>query len=154
MTEHSGADWIKAQLPHINKDRSGIAKNPNAEMSDLGVAVATLLGQMFYGIYHLDHKALYRVDWTNPHYIEFSLGWKSLATADYDELSRLVFLAHHLAIRVQIEASTRKYLKLMFHQRGRGTSFSNDHPTLEQAVKTFNTEMVANGIPEYEDPSP
>src|SRR5688572_33483899 len=100
MTKHSGADWIKAQLPYINKDRKGIPANPNAEMSPLGEAVANLLGELFYGIYHLDHKALYKVDWRNKVFIEFSLGWKQLATTDFDELSRLVFLAHHMAIRV------------------------------------------------------
>lgn len=149
MTEHSGADWIKAQLPHINKDRKGIAKNPNAEMSDLGIAVATLLGQVFYGIYHLDHKALYKVDWRNPVFIEFSLGWKMLSTTDFDELSRLVFLAHHLAIRVSIEAGARKHLHLMFHQRHRGNDGNHDHPTLDQAVQMFKAEMDRNEIPEY-----
>jgi hypothetical protein len=149
MTEHSGADWIRAQLPYVNKDRKGIPANPNAEMSPLGEAVATLLGQLFYGIYHLDHKALYKVDWRNPGFIEFSLGWKQLATTDYDELSRLVFLAHHLALRVSIDASTRKYMKLTFHQRFRGDDRSHDHPTLDQAVQNFKAEMERNEIPEF-----
>ena len=149
MTEHSGADWIKAQLPHVNKNRQGIAANPNAEMSPLGEAVATLLGQLFEGIYHLDHKALYKVDWRNPSYIEFSLGWQMLSTTDYDRLSRLVFLAHHLAIRVSIEAGARKHLHLLFHQRERGPDRNHCHPTLDQAVQNFKAEMDRNQIPEY-----
>jgi hypothetical protein len=151
MTNHSGADWIKAQLPYINKDRKGIPANQNAEMSPLGEAVANLLGELFYGIYHLDHKALYKVDWRNNVFIEFSLGWKQLATTDFDELSRLVFLAHHMAIRVSIEASARKHLKLLFHQRyrGEGLGISKAHPTLDQAVAAFKAEMEKNEVPEF-----
>lgn len=149
MTEHSGADWIKAQLPHVNKDRKGIARNLNAEMSPLGEAVANLLGYLFHGIYHLDHKALYKVDWRNPSFIEFSLGWKMLSTTDFNDLSRLVFLAHHMAIRVSIEAGARKHLHLMFHQRNRGNDGNRDHPTLDQAVQMFKAEMIREDIPQY-----
>jgi hypothetical protein len=151
MTNHSGSEWIKTQLPYVNKDRKGIARNPNGEMSPLGIAVADLLGVLFYGIYHLDHKALYRVDWQNKNFIEFSLGWKQLATADFDELTRLVFLAHHMAIRVAIEASTRKYLKLTFHQRNRSGNSAQKHLTLDQAVNAFKVQMIASALPQYKD---
>lgn len=150
MRTHAGSEWIRAQLPHVNKDRKGIAKNPNSEMSDLGVAVADLLGVLFYGIYHLDHKALYRVDWQNKTHIEFSLGWHQLATVDFDELTRLVFLAHHMAIRVSIESSTRKYLQLTFHQRTRAGTSSHRHLTLDGAVTQFKVSMI-DSIPEYRD---
>lgn len=146
MTEHSGADWIKAQLPHVNKDRKGIARNQKAEMSPLGEAVANLLGQLFEGIYHLDHKALYKVDWRNPTFIEFSLGWRNLSTTDFNELTRLVFLAHHMAIRVSIRAGARNHIHLLFHQRHRG---HGGHPTIDQAVQLFKAEMDHYEIPEY-----
>ena len=101
----------------------------------MGEAVANLLGDLFFGIYHLDPKALRRVDWTNNHHIEFSLGWHCLSTVDYDELTRLVVLAHDRAIRVQIEASTHKFLRLMFHQRTRGDNSMSECPTLEDHIK-------------------
>lgn len=150
-TQHAGAEWIRSQLPYTNKDRKGKAKNANAIMSPLGVAVADLLGELFYGIYHLDPKALFRVDWTNERFIELTLGHKQLATADYDDLTRLVFLAHHLAIRVAIEASSHNYLHLIFHQRTRNGSGSYKHLTLDQAVEAFKAQMEDGGVVEYKD---
>lgn len=140
MSEYAGSDWIKRRLPFVH---------PEMEMSNLGEKVADLLGELFCGIYHLDHKALYRVDWSNNSWIEFSLGWHELATVDFDELTRLVFLAHHFAIRVSISASTHKYLKIMFHQRQRGKEWSACHPTLDEAVSRFKNSMIRSEIPEY-----
>ena len=142
MTEYAGSDWIERQC---------LKQGP---MSQLGKNVADLLGELFRGIYHLDHKALFRVDWSNESYIEFNLGWHELATTDFDELTRLVFLAHHMAIRVSIEASTVKYLRLTFLQRVRKGDNVYKHPTLDDAVAIFKVDMVHHGIPEYRDPEP
>lgn len=139
--KYAGSDWLLLQLRYLNPD-----KNPEALLSDLGQNVANLLGELFCGIYHLDHKALYRVDWSNNICIVFSLGWHQLATVDFDELTELVFLAHHMAIRVSIEASTHKYLKLIFHQRTRIGGYSERHPTLDEAVAIFKKNV---SIPEY-----
>jgi hypothetical protein len=119
MSQYSGADWIKSNILDGGK------------MSPLGEAVANLLGDLFFGIYHLDSKALHRVDWANNHHIIFSLGWRCLSTYDYDELTVLVVLSHDRAIRVQIEAATHKFLRLMFHQRECGEDPSTQAPTLE-----------------------
>ena len=142
MSEYAGSNWIESSLK---------AHSPEVKMSELGKNVADLLGELFLGIYHLDHKALSRVHWENQYWIEFSLGWRELATTDFDELTRLVFLAHHFAIRVSIEASTHQYLKLIFHQRGRSGGFSENHPTLEQAVERFQAHMSRTQVPEYQD---
>jgi hypothetical protein len=139
MSEYAGSNWIELQYPE-------------KAMSPLGKNVADLLGELFQGIYPLDHKALSRVDWSNNNFIELSLGWHSMATTDFDELTRLVFLAHHMAIRVSIEASTHKYLKFIFHQRNRNGGLSARHPTLDEAVAQFRVDMVHADIPEYQDP--
>lgn len=121
-TGYRGADWIKSALKV-------------KEMSPLGEAVADLLGDMFFGIYHLDEKALRRVDWGNTHHIEFSLGWRSLATVDDNLLTVLVVLAHDRMLRVSIEASTHRYLRLLFHQRTvREGNLYERCPTLEDHV--------------------
>lgn len=135
-TKHAGADWIQNYLL-LHKD---------AAMSELGKNVADLLGELFGGIYHLDPKSLMRTDWSNNHYIEFSLGHKDLSTVDFNELTTLVFLAHHMAIRVNIEGSKKNYLRLLFHQRRRTGNYSKKHPTIDQAVETFKQNV---SIPEY-----
>lgn len=122
-------------------------KHPDVILSPLGRSVADLLGELFYGIYHLDKKTLYKPDWASDHHIDVVIGWHSLSTFDYDELTRLVFLAHHMALRVSIKAATHNYLELMFHQRGRTGGFSGRHPTLDDAVATFKQNV---SLPEYE----
>lgn len=103
--KYAGSDWIKS--------------NFKVELSSLGEAVADLLGDLFYGIYHLDSTALKKVDWANDHHIIFILGWKSLATTDFDELTRLVILCHDRCIRCEISPRAFHYLELIFHQRQR-----------------------------------
>lgn len=124
---------------------------PAVAFSPLGERVADLLGELFLGIYHLDHNALRRVDWSSNQHIEFSLGWRQLATADYDELTRLVFLAHHMAIRVSIEASTHHYLRLIFHQRVREGEHAYRHLALDDAVRAFKESV---SVPEYQELAP
>jgi hypothetical protein len=136
MSAYSGADWIKKSMMYPK------------EMSELGKNVADLLGELFYGIYHLGSNQLRKVDWSNKHYIEFILGWKTLSTFDFDELTRLVFLAHHMAIRVEISPHAFNFIMLRFHQRQRNSDFALRHPTLDKAVTTFKTNVT---IPEYID---
>lgn len=119
---YSGSEWVKSNF-QVN------------DMSPLGEKVADLLGDVFYGIYHLDDKALKRVQWNNTHHIEFSLGHRSLSTFDGDALTALVVLAHDRMLRMEITASTHDYLCLMFHQRhDRSGKMGYRCPTMEDHV--------------------
>lgn len=121
---HSGAEWIKATYC---KD---------VEMSPLGVQVADLLGYLYAGIYHLNRTSLSKVDWTNPTHIQVTV-YGGLATYDGQELTRLVFLAHAMCLRVEVDAAARNYLRLIFHPRQRDGGNWQRHPTLDQALATF-----------------
>lgn len=127
MSQYAGANWIE--------------RNFKCEMSPLGIAVADFLGDVFQGIYHLDSKALSRVEWDNNHHITFSLGWRALSTVDYNELTVMVILAHDRALRLQIEASTHKYLRLMFHQRKREGGYAERCPTLEEHIELIRSHF-------------
>ena len=137
--EYSGSDWLERHLE---------ATKPGVKMSQLGIDVADLLGELFFGIYHINTKWLDKVDWSNKRFIVISIGWRSWATTDYDELTRLVFLAHHRAIRVDIDAATNKFIRLLFHQRKRGKDGMRCHPTLDEAVARFKSHV---SLPEYTD---
>lgn len=139
MTQYSGSGWIKESMHHDNKEFS---------ISPLGEAVADLLGELFCGIYHVDAGALRRVDWANNHHVSISIGWKDWATCDFDLLTRLVFLAHRMALRVSMEPTRSKYVRLLFHQRTRRGSGWQRHPTLAEAVATFEQNV---SVPEYQD---
>ena len=136
---YSGSDWLESNLKYVH---------PDTVISPLGRDVADLLGELFYGIYHLDNKALYKVDWSNNHHIIISICFQDWSTINCSNLTRLVFLAHHMALRVNMKASTHNYMQLMFHKRGRSGNFTQRHPTLDEAVSTFKANVT---IPEYCD---
>ena len=131
-TKYAGADWLIKQMEYVK---------PGLVVSDLGKSVADLLGELFGGIYHLDHKSLNKVDWSNKNYIEISIGWQSWSTVDFDQLTRLVFLAHHMAIRVDLTPTKYQFVRLLFHQRGRVGNNSERHPTLDEAVEKFKKNV-------------
>jgi len=120
---YSGSDWLKSSL--------GIK-----DMSPLGEAVGDLLGDLFFGIYHLNQAALRRVEWSNTHHIIFYLRWKDLSTVDFNNLTILVVLAHDRMIRVCIDAAAPHTLRLLFHQRTKreGDIFER-YPTIEDHIK-------------------
>lgn len=122
MSNYAGNEWLEPGI--------GVK-----EISPLGKNVADLLGDVFAGIYHLDYNALRKVDWSDKRCIQFVLGWHDLSTFDCDELTRLVVLCHDRMLRMSIEASTHKYLKLTFHCRNKrnGNQFERI-PTIEQAI--------------------
>ena len=122
-TQFAGADWIKRTF--------------KKELSPLGENVANLLGDLFGGIYHIDHRALSRVDWANDHHIILILGWQGLSTYDMNELTRLVFLCHDYMLRCSISGTGPKYIEMMFHQRQREGDLYQRHPTIEQALEDY-----------------
>lgn len=126
---YSGADWLARSLEAWKKPAA----------SPLGNAVADLLGDVVRGIYHIDERALHRVEWDDAYCIEITMPddggrW---ATWDFDLLTGLVVLAHERCIRVSIGAATFHYLKLYFHQRSREGGIAERHPTIEEAVERW-----------------
>jgi len=120
---NAGAEWVKSALKV-------------ADISPLGVEVADLLGDVFDGIYHIEGRALGRVDWSDSYCIVITLRAKgSWATYDFDLLTRLVVLSHDRMIRVSIDPCNFTHFKLMFHKRltREGCMFER-MPTLEDHV--------------------
>lgn len=119
----TGADWVKANYP-------------GCQPSKLGCAVACLLDDWQGGIYHLNSKSLGKTHWGDGYIIELPLGplGPNLATCDSDDLTRLVFLAHDYAIRVDIVPRANGWLMLRFWQRVRVGRHSARHPSIEDAL--------------------
>jgi hypothetical protein len=141
MGAYSGSNWIEHSLRP--KEGDNLVK-----LSQLGRDVADLLGELFLGIYHLPSNRLLKVEWDNNYCIEITIGWEDWSTIDFDVLTRLVFLAHHRAIRVDMDASTHNYMKLRFWQRNRSGDYYHRHPTLREAVEKFEKTVT---LPEYVD---
>lgn len=140
MTQYAGADWVAENIKY--------GRHPDMQMSDLGRAVADFLGELYHGIYHLSNKAIDRVDWSDKRCIIISIGWNSWSTVDFDVLTRLVFLAHHTSLRVDLTPSTHQYMRVMFHHRGRSGDAYTRHPTLDEAVERFKKNV---SIPEFQE---
>lgn len=62
-----------------------------------------------------------------------------MATHDYNNLTRIVLMAHRDCIRVGITAVRNNILQIAIWQRqGREGSMSERHPTIETAISIFN----------------
>jgi len=120
----AGSEWVENSLRY------------EGEMSELGRSVADLLGDLFFGIYHMNTTSLHKVEWDNNQSIAVTVDTE-LATFDSDGLTRLVVLCHDRMIRCSIQGLAPRYVRLMFHQRQRrdGGSRWERHPTLEAAAK-------------------
>lgn len=74
---------------------------------------------------------------------QFGTGWcvahnrGDLATYDYDDLTRLVFMAHDKCYRVSVVAYNFNSVKIAIWKRQREGGMSERHPTLEQAIEKF-----------------
>jgi hypothetical protein len=130
---YSGADWIAAQ---------------GKDMSLLGRDVADLLGWLYKGLYHLPDDVLHKINWSDDHCVIVKIGREAtLSTWDWNTLTLLVFLCHKMAIRCEILPCNMQKLTLHFHRRKRGGDMAERHPTLAEAVKSFETNCE---IPDYE----
>lgn len=67
-------------------------------------------------------------------------GWSmshpgTLSSYDFDDLTRLVFLAHDRCIRVEVSQGGPGRLRIAIWQRKREGSMYERHPTIEQALE-------------------
>jgi len=129
---YAGANWIERQ-----PDCGGL--------SELGREAADLLGDVFLGIYHLNHRSLSRVEWGDSRCIRVTIG-RELATFDGDELTRLVVLGHHRMLRVAVDGRAPGFLRVTITKRtGRTGSMFERMPTLEDHAKELEKHYRREG---------
>lgn len=98
-------------------------------MTDAQWEYACMLADVVGGFHHIAApiKPLAHGITASP----FSSGF---STFDSDQLTRLVFLAHDRAIRVEIRSSNPYRIKLCMWKRQREGDGMSRHPSLEQAI--------------------
>ena len=90
-------------------------------------------------------SAFYRGEHHFPSELKpYGEGWSmshfgSLATFDFDELTRLVFLAHDRCIRVEISQGGPNRLRIAIWKREREGPQYARHPTIQEAAEAFQT---------------
>ena len=88
--------------------------------------------EFYYGEHHFPAKLQPWGDgWCINHYGQ-------LATFDFNELTRLVFMAHDKCIRVGIEHGGPRALRIAIWPRLGEGSMSTRHPDIETALKQWN----------------
>ena len=129
-TKYSGADWVKLSLKISN-------------MSPLGEQAADLLGDLYFGIYHMNTRSLRKTDWSNPYMIRVQLPWKqSIATYDGDLMTRMVVLSHDRMLRIDLEPINFFYTGILISKRnGRSGEISmyERMPTMETHTEQIRT---------------
>lgn len=96
--------------------------------------VFTILGIVGGGIYNAP------ISWKTVLWGDrfISLSWRdSLATFDFDRLTRLVFMCHDARIRLDIKPGNMSVLRLYFHRRGDIGRSVATHPSLSEAVAAY-----------------
>lgn len=136
MTEkYAGADWLISL---------------GVEMSDLGVVVADVLGQVWRGIYHISGAVRSKkVDWSNPYYISVVI-YGGLCSYDNQYLTELLILCYDNMLRLEVTPRAPKYLELAFYPRETRdpkACISKRLPTLEEMISTTRENI---GLDEVE----
>jgi hypothetical protein len=133
------ASWMEKNNAAINKRRGKRVPLPE-KLTPFQARVMDIVGMVGGGIYNAPICQPENIKWTYGG-SGLSLSWSSeLATFDFEQLTKLVFLCHEARIRVQIESSGPKYLKLSFWQRvspQENPNIACYHPSLDEAVARF-----------------
>lgn len=112
---------------------------PQAKQTDFTrLAIGLLVKAFRTGVYNLRINWS-KVDWRYGNGVSFVLGYQpSLATYDFDQLTRLVIGAHEECIRIEVEPHGFGYLRInMWPRKTRTGSMSERHPTIEDAVASY-----------------
>lgn len=102
-------------------------------MSDGQWACANFLAAFFRGWHHVPTKIK-----ECGKGIEINFRPHGMATYDFDNLTRLVLMAHDKMVRVDIQGSGPSMIKLMLHKRdSREGSMYERHPTIEDVLSQW-----------------
>lgn len=133
-SKYSGSDWLQGTLDCMDRER----------LSDLGVTVADVLGQVYRGIYHIQKAVLHkRVDWSNPYYISVVI-YGGLYSFDDSHLTELLVLCFDNLLRLEINPRSPRYLELQFHRRETrepDANLSKRLPSIDQMVSKIRDEL-------------
>ena len=113
--------------------REWVIKRKRDWMSDDQFLCFLMLGALFRGFHHIPTEPK-----EHGSGIEINFRPHSLATFDFDQLTRLVLLSHDWGVRADIGGSGPAMIKLVLHKRHkRDGSMCERHPTIEQAINAF-----------------
>ena len=132
----NAADWLQGELD------AGHSMSPKKQskvvLSEFQRRAASLLARALNrGIYDVSTNWS-KVDFSYPRTLSVNMyAGGGLSTFDFAYLTRFVILAHDECIRVSIEPSNYRHLRITLTERRRDGDWSAMHPTMEQAIHAF-----------------
>jgi len=102
----------------------------------LTIETATdFFSEFYYGRHHIPGDKVH--EWGYGFRVKHDRG--GLSTFDFNELTRLVLMAHRDCIRVSVSPLSFRFLSIEIWQRqGTEGNIYERHPTIEQAIESFN----------------
>ena len=113
-------------------------KDKDVPTVPLAYNTLVILSKLYGGLHNMPYGELEKFPYLETFCIEYY--YKGcLATYDFSHLTTLVFLAHEMAIRVEIQPTKKNGIKILFHERSHKKDHEDLmwHPTLDQAVRQF-----------------
>lgn len=104
--------------------------------STAGMAAARFIEKV-WGL-HNANVNLSKINFAHPENIRFSLTTGGLATVDYNELTRMVVIAHDMVLRLEIQPASPRQLRVILSLRQRESKrFWEMCPTIEEHIATI-----------------
>lgn len=123
------------------------------KVSEQGARCAEFCERYYHGWHHFPDgdKGIRRTDWSR-HFVEFTHHTDSdLCTFDFGGLTALMFLAHDMAIRVEVEPAMRRLRIRLFPRDAEGIASGwYGHPTIEEAVRRWREHNLPRPEPTKE----
>ena len=119
-----------------------IEEQHNLIVSKFMREVLDILDHVYCGLHHTDYQEQFKKkDFCGTRSVEYVTP-SDLSTYDYNELTKLVILAHDKGIRISVRAENHKLI-IQFHNRmGKRTnkfSMSQRHPSLKTAIENIRS---------------
>ena len=113
-------------MTHDNETRDELPKRITLEQA------TAFFAELYYGEHHIPGPIrVWGWGWKVSHYGE-------LATFDYDQLTRLVLLAHDRCVRAAVMQGGPRGVAIGITARSRDTArMGTDHPPIEEAIAKF-----------------
>lgn len=90
--------------------------------------------RLFKGKHHIPSEVRAYKDYTDAWYVTHFM---NMSTYDGDTLTRAVFLAHDMCVRLDIKPASPMYIKLVISKRDREGLIYDKHPTLGEALRVW-----------------
>lgn len=106
------------------------------EVKHLTLETATkFFSEFYFGEHHIPGHKIHK--WGYGFRVKHDRG--ALSSFDFNELTRLVLMAHKYCVRVSVSPLSFRFLSIEIWQRqGTEGSLSERHPKIEQAIESFN----------------